>query len=131
MTRIRNSNIDVDQPILHANRFEVLKARAEATLDVRREKLAGMLFDEERALQAELVADQVTPEERHAALVQTLRKLQRARTRGSMAPGQLSVRYLFYDESIDAAGTRMRPCLLDDPEFPAGLDPCVKRRRLT
>ena len=91
MTRIRNSNIDVDQPILHANRFEVLKARAEATLDVRREKLAGMLFDEERALQAELVADQVTPEERHAALVERARALvaKREEERAQFAEQQL------------------------------------------
>jgi hypothetical protein len=68
--------------------------------------------------------------ERHAALVQTLRKLQRARTRGSMAPGQLSVRYLFYDERSSSQGARMRPCVLDDPEFPTGLAPCVKRRRV-
>tara|TARA_B110000977_G_scaffold199915_2_gene288694 strand:+ start:148 stop:1494 length:1347 start_codon:yes stop_codon:yes gene_type:complete len=91
VTRIRNSNIDVDQPILHANRFEVLKARAEATLDVRREKLAGMLFDEERALQAELVADQVTPEERHAALVERARALvaKREEERAQFAEQQL------------------------------------------
>jgi hypothetical protein len=56
-------------------RFEALKARAEATLDARREKLASMLFEEERALQAELMANQVTPEERHEALVQRARVL--------------------------------------------------------
>ena len=49
------------------SRFEALKAQAEATLDACRERLAAKFFDEERALQAELVAGQVTPEESRGA----------------------------------------------------------------
>jgi len=72
----------------------------------------------------------IPTKERHATLVQTLRQLQKKRTRGNMAPGQLSIKYLFYDERMNKQGTRLQPCLLDDPEFPKGLAPCVKRRRL-
>ena len=49
-------------------RFEALKAQAEANVDARRRKLAAKLHAEELALQQELVANQVTPEERRAAL---------------------------------------------------------------
>ena len=49
-------------------RFEALKAQAEANVDARRRKLAAKLHAEELALQNELVANQVTPEERRAAL---------------------------------------------------------------
>lgn len=70
---------DARVPFRNETRFEALKARAEATLDARREKLASMLFEEERALQAELVANQVTPEERKEALVA------RARARSSLS----------------------------------------------
>ena len=72
-------------------RFEALKAQAEATLDARRERLAAKFFDEERALQAELVAGQVTPEERRAALEARARKLfaEREAERAAFAEEQL------------------------------------------
>ena len=74
-----------------STRFEALKARAEATLDARREKLASMLFEEERALQAELVTKQVTPEERKEALVARARALvaKREAERAQFAEQQL------------------------------------------
>jgi hypothetical protein len=62
----------------------------------------------------------VLKKDRHAALVTLLRRLSRERTQGSLAAGQLSVRYLYYD--TDAAG---RPLVLTDEEFPPGLAACV------
>jgi len=56
-------------------RFEELKARAEATLDTRREKLAEKLYAEEIMLQAELKSSQITPEQRRAALEHRARSL--------------------------------------------------------
>lgn len=75
LSRIRTPVVDFFSLFISPHRFEALKARADATLDVRREKLAGMLFEEEQTLQHELVANQVTPEERHAALVERARAL--------------------------------------------------------
>jgi hypothetical protein len=82
---------DARVPFRNETRFEALKARAEATLDARREKLASMLFEEERALQAELVANQVTPEERKEALVARARALvaKREAERAQFAEQQL------------------------------------------
>ena len=83
--------VDQSLPRFHTFRFEALKAQAEATLDARREKLASKLFEEERALQAELVASQVTPEERRAALEARARKLfaEREAERAQFAEQQL------------------------------------------
>lgn len=56
-------------------RFAELKAKAEATVDTRREKLAEKLYAEEIMLQAELKSNQITPEQRRAELENRARAL--------------------------------------------------------
>ena len=72
-------------------RFEALKAQAEANVDARRRKLAAKLHAEELALQQELVANQVTPEERRAALEKRAVDLVRRREE-ERATGEAPVR---------------------------------------
>jgi len=69
-----NTDKKISQNLVQ-KRFEELKARAEAQLDKRREKLAEKLYAEEIMLQAELKSNQVTPEQRRAALEERARSL--------------------------------------------------------
>eukprot|EP00227_Mantoniella_beaufortii_P020626 CAMPEP_0197591374 /NCGR_PEP_ID=MMETSP1326-20131121/13039_1 /TAXON_ID=1155430 /ORGANISM="Genus nov. species nov., Strain RCC2288" /LENGTH=473 /DNA_ID=CAMNT_0043156787 /DNA_START=201 /DNA_END=1619 /DNA_ORIENTATION=- len=74
--------VDTDRKISNnqfKKRFDALKAQAEATLDARRERLAGKLYSEEAALQDELKTTQETPEERRAALEGRARALMEQR----------------------------------------------------
>ena len=73
-------------------RFEALKAQAEANVDARRRKLAAKLHAEELALQQELVANQVTPEERRAALEKRAVDLVRRREDERVEIGRASCR---------------------------------------
>lgn len=56
-------------------RFEALKARREANLDGRRQRLAAKLFQEDQQLKQELLASQETPEQRRAKLAARAREL--------------------------------------------------------
>ncbi|KAK3252793.1 hypothetical protein CYMTET_37927 [Cymbomonas tetramitiformis] len=56
-------------------RYESLKAQAEAQLDVRRQRLAEKLYEEDIALQIELKSNQETPEERRAKMVERAKVL--------------------------------------------------------
>lgn len=56
-------------------RFEALKARQEADLNVRRQKLADKLEADDAALKAELLASRKTPEQRRAELAARAREL--------------------------------------------------------
>lgn len=56
-------------------RFEALKARKEANLNVRRQRLAEKLDMEDAAYKAELLASKKTPEQRRAELAQRARDL--------------------------------------------------------
>lgn len=60
-------------------RFAELKAKAEAQVDKRREKLAEKLYAEEIMLQAELKSNQITPEQRRAELEDRARALMNER----------------------------------------------------
>lgn len=61
------------------SRFEALKARREAGLDARRDKLAQKLHAEEQQLKQELVSSQETPAQRRAAMAARARDMARRR----------------------------------------------------
>lgn len=74
------NNLHILHLLLFAfTRFEGLKARAEADLDARRERLAAKLYAEESQLQEELISSKETPEERRAALEARARALMEQR----------------------------------------------------
>lgn len=60
-------------------RLAALKARKEASLDERRQKLAALLQDEEQALKDELICSQLTPEQRRQQMADRARQLAAAR----------------------------------------------------
>lgn len=60
-------------------RFEVFKARREADLDGRRDRLAAKLHAEEQQLKQELVNSQETPAERRAMVAQRAREMAKRR----------------------------------------------------
>lgn len=60
-------------------RFEALKARREAHLDERRDKLAQKLHEEEQQLKQELVSSQETPAQRRAQMAARAREMARRR----------------------------------------------------
>jgi hypothetical protein len=61
------------------SRFEALKARREAGLDARRDKLAQKLHAEEQQLKQELVNSQETPAQRRTAMAARAREMARRR----------------------------------------------------
>ncbi|WIA09145.1 hypothetical protein OEZ85_008556 [Tetradesmus obliquus] len=61
------------------SRFEALKARREAGLDARRDKLAQKLHAEEQQLKQELVNSQESPAQRRAAMAARAREMARRR----------------------------------------------------
>ncbi len=60
-------------------RLTALKARKEASLDERRQKLAALLQDEEQALKDELICGQLTPEQRRKQMADRARQIAAAR----------------------------------------------------
>ena len=66
----------------------------------------------------------VSKSDRHSRLCQKLRELCRPRTQAKLTGGELQIHYLYYDSETIANG-KLRPCIVRDAEWPAGLEECI------
>lgn len=71
----QNKSDDKVRQLVVQRRFEALKARREADLNARRQRLAEKLFAEDAAYKQELIMGKETPEQRRAKLAQRAREL--------------------------------------------------------